>query len=244
MRGGMTFSSGLNGNNGSLYNTPKDIFMPRVGIGYQLDSKTVFRSGFGMFAGFLGQRRGDVQQNGFTQNTNMTLTNDNGLHFITTLANPFPNGVADAVGAAQGLQTYLGQGFTYFNPNPKVPITMRWEASLQRQFKNLVIEAAYVGSKTNHIEVNRNINALPRQYLSTMTTRDDTWNNYLTASITNPMYNLVPGNSQSIYTSTTTSRSTLLSPFPAYGSSTITTTENTGYSWYHSAQLIRSHFSS
>ena len=62
----------------------------------------------------------------------MVLTNDNGLHFLTTLANPFPNGVAEPVGAAAGLQTYLGQGFTYFNQNPKIPVTMRWEASLQR----------------------------------------------------------------------------------------------------------------
>ena len=74
-----------------------------------------------MFAGFLGERRGDVFQNGFTQNTNMVLTNDNGLHFLTTLANPFPNGVAEPVGAAAGLQTYLGQGFTYFNPESQDP---------------------------------------------------------------------------------------------------------------------------
>ncbi len=72
-----------------------------------------------MFAGFLGQRRGDVVQNGFTQNTNMVLTNDNGLHFLTNLANPFPNGVAEPVGAAAGLQTYLGQGFTFFNPESR-----------------------------------------------------------------------------------------------------------------------------
>ena len=164
--GGMTFE-GLNGNDGGLYHTPKNVFMPRFGLAYQLDNSTVFRGGFGMFAGFLGQRRGDVQQNGFTQTTNMVLTTDSGLHFLTTLANPFPNGVTEPVGAAAGYQTYLGQGFTFFNQNPKVPLTMRWEASLQHQFKNFVLETAYVGSKTNHIEVTRNINTLPRQYLST-----------------------------------------------------------------------------
>src|SRR6185312_2331485 len=128
---------------------------PRAGVAYQLDSKTVFRAGAGMFAGFLGQRRGDVQQNGFSQNTNMVLTNDNGLHWLTNLANPFPNGVAEPQGAAAGLQTYLGQGFTFFNQDPKVPVTMRWEASLQRQFKQFVVDVAYVGSKTNHIELTR-----------------------------------------------------------------------------------------
>ena len=193
-----------------------------------------------MFAGFLGERRGDVFQNGFTQNTNMMVSTDNGLHFATTLANPFPLGVAEPVGAAAGLQTYLGQGFTYFNQNPKIPITMRWEASLQHQFKQFLLEANYIGNKTNHIEITRNINTLPRQYLSTLPTRDDTYNNLLTATIANPLLNLVPGNSQGTYTGTTTSRQTLLSPFPAFGSNAINTTENTGYSWYHSFQFTAS----
>jgi hypothetical protein len=205
-----------------------------------MDSKTVLRTGFGMFAGFLGERRGDVLQNGFTQNTNMVLTTDNGLHFLTALANPFPNGVAEAAGASAGLQTYLGQGFTYFNQNPKVPVTMRWEASLQRELKSFLLELNYIGNKTNHIELTRNINALPGQYLSTLKTRDDAYNNVLTASIPNPMYNLVPGNSQGIYTGTTTSRQTLLSPFPAFGSNAINSTENTGYGWYHSLQFTAS----
>jgi hypothetical protein len=236
LRGGMTFA-GINGNNGNLYNTPKNIFMPRVGLAYQLTSRTVVRSGFGMFAGFLGERRGDVQQNGFSQNTNMVLTEDSGLHFLTTLANPFYRGVAEPQGNAAGYQTFLGQGFTFFNPNPKIPITMRWELGLQQEFKGVVIEGSYVGSKTNHIELNRNINALPRQYWSTLRTRDDAWNNYLSASIKNPMYQLVPGNSQGTYTSSNISRQTLLSPFPAFGANALTTQENTGYSWYHSFQF-------
>src|SRR5699024_3347224 len=48
LKGGMTFA-GLNGNDGNLYNTPKDVFMPRLGIAYKLNDKTVLRTGFGMF---------------------------------------------------------------------------------------------------------------------------------------------------------------------------------------------------
>ena len=51
---------------------------------------------------------------------------------------------------------------------------MRWEFGLQQQFRGFVLEANYVGSKTNHIEVTRNINTLPAQYWSTSPTRDDT----------------------------------------------------------------------
>ncbi|MEI9976376.1 MAG: hypothetical protein WDO73_32570 [Ignavibacteriota bacterium] len=103
--------------------------------------------------------------------------------------------------------------------------------------KEVVFEFAYVGSKTNHIEVTRNINTLPYQYLSTQRLRDDTWNNYLTASIANPIAGLVPGNTQSIFTGTTTSRQTLLLPYPEFGSNAINSSENTGYSWYHSLQF-------
>ncbi len=242
LKGGMTFE-GQNGNNGGLYNTPKDVFMPRLGIAYQIDNKTVVRTGFGMFAGFLGERRGDVFQNGFTQATPMIMTNSAGLPLLplqSTLATPFPNGVAEPVGAAAGMQTYLGQGFTFFNQNPMIPVTMRWEASFQRQFKQFLMELNYLGNKTNHIEITRNMNTLPYQYLSTLPTRDDTYNNLMTASISNPLAGLVPGNSQSIYTGSTTSRQTLLSPYPAFGSNAINGTENTGYSWYHSVQFTAS----
>ena len=53
-------------------------------------------------------------------------------------------------------------------------------------------------------------------------------------------YGLVPGNSQGIYTGATTNRQTLLSPYPAFSSNAINTTENTGYAWYHSFQFTAS----
>ena len=89
--------------------------------------------------------------------------------------------------------------------------------------KSILLEANYIGNKSNHLEVTRNINALPAQYLSTLKTRDDVYNNLLTASIPNPMVGLVPGNSQGTYTGTTISRQTLLSPFPAFGANAINT---------------------
>ena len=166
LRGGMTFPT-VGGHGDPLYNTPNDIFLPRLGLAYQLNAKTVIRTGAGLFAGFLGERRSDVLQNGFSQNTNMVLSSDNGLHFLTNLNNPFNNGITEPRGAADGPKTFLGQGFSFFNQNPKVPMTARWQVGVQHDFRQFVLEANYVGSKTNHIEITRNINALPAQYLST-----------------------------------------------------------------------------
>ena len=66
VRGGLTFA-GVNGEPEGLYDTPKNNFMPRVGLAYKIDDKTVLAAGYGMFYGFLGQRRGDVIQSGFSQ---------------------------------------------------------------------------------------------------------------------------------------------------------------------------------
>jgi outer membrane receptor protein involved in Fe transport len=238
-RGGLTFA-GINGNPSSLYNTPKTEWMPRLGLAYQLGSRTVLRSGFGIFYGFLGARRGDVIQSGYSQNTNVVPTTDN-INFIGTLSNPFPNGISEPVGAAAGPQTFLGQTISYFNQNPQPQRVFRWELGLQHQLKGgILLDVNYTGNKTIHIDLNPtgnpnviNTNPLPDRYLCTSPVRDNTCNNYLTGTVPNPFYGLGPaGNTQGTFTNTTIARSTLLTAFPEFG--TINSSVNTGYSWYHS----------
>jgi len=239
--GGLTFA-GVGGNPTGLYNTPKNQIMPRLGLAWQIGNNTVLRTGFGMFYGFLGERRSDVIQSGFSQNTNVVPTTDN-INFTGTLANPFPNGITEPVGSKAGYQTFLGQNISFFNQNPLTPRVMRWELGVQHVFRGgILVDASYTGNKSVHVELNPtgnpnqiNINALPDQYLCTSPFRDNTCNNYLTGTVPNPFYNLVPGNTQGTYTNTTIARSTLLQPFPAFG--TISTTRPQGYSWYHSLVL-------
>lgn len=242
-RGGLNFA-GLNGNPSGLYNTPKTELMPRLGLAYQVDDHTVVRSGFGIFYGFLGARRGDVIQSGFSQNTNVVPTTDN-INFTGTLSNPFPNGISEPVGAAAGPQTFLGQTISYFNQNPQPQRVFRWELGLQHQLKGgILLDLNYTGNKTLHIDLNPtgnpnvvNTNPIPDQYLCTSPVRDDTCNNYLTGTVANPFYKLGPaGNTQGTFTNTTIARSTLLTAYPEFG--TINSSVNTGYSWYHSATVV------
>jgi hypothetical protein len=71
--GGLLFA-GVGGQSNRLYQTPKDTFLPRFGFSYQLNPRTVVRGGAGLFAGFLGQRRGDVFPNGWAQATTIGTT--------------------------------------------------------------------------------------------------------------------------------------------------------------------------
>jgi hypothetical protein len=72
VKGGLMFA-GVDGGSG-LYTTPKNTFLPRLGVAYQLTPKTVLRGGAGLFAGFLGERRGDVIQSGYSQTTTVGTT--------------------------------------------------------------------------------------------------------------------------------------------------------------------------
>lgn len=94
----------------------------------KLTDKTVIRGGYGIFYGFLGQRRGDVNQIGFSATVPLNVTLNNGLTFVETLNNPFEtykNGLPAPLGASEGARTFLGQGISFFNPRPLSPYNQR-----------------------------------------------------------------------------------------------------------------------
>jgi hypothetical protein len=229
--GGLLFA-GVNGQSRGLYETPKKNIMPRFGLAYKLNDKTVIRAGYGIFFGFLGQRRGDVIQTGYSISTNFVPTTD-GATITGTLSNPFPNGLLTPPGSSQGPQTNIGNAISFFNQSPQSPYNQRYELGVQRELPaGFVVEASYVGNRGTHIEINRDINAVPNRFLSTLPTRDATRNTYLTGNVANPFAGLgIPG----VGSSSTIARQNLMRPFPEFGS--ITTTTNDGYSWYHSAQV-------
>lgn len=234
--GGLLFAGKDTGS--GLYKTPKTTFLPRIGVAYQLNDKTVLRGGFGLFAGFLGERRGDVIQPGYTRTTTAILTtNPNGAPLPFTLSTPFANTtIAEPVGNSQGRQTSLGQAISFFNQNPKVSKQARWQVGFQREMRGgWVFEAEYVGNYGYNIEIVRNINALPNKYLNTDNLRTaamTTNNTFLTTGVTNPFAGLLPGTG---FNNATIARSQLLRPFPVFGD--ILTTNNDGKSWYHSGQF-------
>jgi hypothetical protein len=239
VRGGLQFASA--GHRG-LYSTPKANFMPRIGFAYQLDERTVVRGGYGIFYGFLGQRRGDVIQSGFSATTNFVPTNNDidpvtgRVIYIATLSNPFPNGIQEPIGTALGPQTFLGQSITFFNQNPDTSYMQRWELGVQRELPGgIVVEAAYVGNRGTHIEITRNLNALPYKYLIPNPLQNAARISYLSAQVPNPFRNLTPSGATINGASATITRDRLLRPFPEFGD--VNTTNNDGYSWYHSGQF-------
>ena len=232
VRGGLTFAA-VGGLPRTLWERDANNFMPRVGLAFRLTDKTVIRTGYGIFFGFLGVRRGDVIQTGFSETTQLIPSLDGGLTFRATLANPFPDGIKEPLGAALGPMTFVGRGMSFFNTRPLAPYMQRWQFNMQREFPHrVVLDVAYVGNRGAHIETSRNLNALPVVYLSRTGERDQSLINYLSANLPNPFYPLLPGTDRA---GTLISRAALLTAYPHFTS--LSTTTNEGYSWYHSLQV-------
>jgi hypothetical protein len=243
-QGGLLFAGKDTGS--GLYGTPKNTFLPRFGVAYALTPKTVLRAGFGLFAGFLGERRGDVIQPGYTRTTTTPLiANANGApipNFLQNFASVI--NIQEPVGNAAGKATGLGGGIAFFNQDPKVSKQARWQIGVQKELPwGFVGEAVYVGNYGYDIEIARNINALPNDFLiqgdsptpaliAAMAARDTA----LGFDLPSPFRSLAEFAGTGFGASNgNIDRSQLFRPFPAFGD--ITSSVNDGKSWYHAGQF-------
>jgi len=227
--GGLNFV-GVNGNPREFWQGPSLNWNPRVGLAYQLTSKTVLRAGYGIFYGSIGSFKTGANLAGFSQSTPIEASNDNGLTFKATLANPLPTGLLAPLGPAGGMETNLNGSVSFFATSRKLPYAQRWSLGIQRQLpSSFMVEVSYVGNRGTRLPVNRNLNFTPAQYLSTSPMRDAKTISYLSATSPSPFYGLNP-----LFTSSTITRGTLLMPYPQFGN--VTFSDSVGYSWYHSMQ--------
>jgi hypothetical protein len=230
--------------NRELYTTPRKSFSPRFGFAWTpkfLGGKTVLRGGTGIFYQPYGVTA--YNQTGFNQRTDLVPTLDSYLTPAATLSNPFPNGILQPIGSSQGLATFVGRNVAFFNPHPLAPYSLRWNFDIQQQLsKDLVLEVGYMGNHAVHLTVDRQLNYVPRQYLSTSPLRDQAAIDRLSANVANPFANLVPGTNLN---GATVARSQLLVPYPEFtagvfnssSSGVIQQATNAGSSYFHQLQV-------
>ena len=227
--GGLTWA-----NQGSLGRSPfraeKNIWMPRIGFAYQLNSKTIARGGYGIFYTVNGIYTIVPIQTGFSQSTPIQASLDSGLTYIATTANPFPTGLLQPFGTSKGFVQNLGQSISFHSADRRRSYSQRWSLGVQRMLPaEFVLEVSYVGSRVTRLLVDRDYNTAPARYLSTSPLRDQRTIDFLSASFLSPFYGIDPIYGRNM------SRANLLRPYPQFGS--ITGAEPIGYSCYHSMQV-------
>jgi len=138
----------------------KTAFAPRVGIAYQLDKKTVIRSGYGR--GYDLGIFGSIFGHNVTQNLPVlgiqTLAPANNFETVFTLdkgPTAFnPATILDSQPKGPNGRPILPNGVTPFviANNMRMPTVDAWNFSIQRQMTDTIsLEAAYVGNKGTHV---------------------------------------------------------------------------------------------
>jgi len=234
VRGGYLFAS--SGNRG-LWKRDNRNLMPRIGVAYALDRKTALNAGFGMYFENLGLTTTvNPRQPGFSRMTSVSSSNDNGVSFVTTFADPIREGLLQPVGKSLGLMTDIdGGGRTFERFITKNPYSQRWSLGVQRELPlNAILRATYIGSHTVRLMINRNYNAVPLQHLSTSPVRDQAKIDWMSANVPNP-FRGVSGVTSGLFTGATMSRAQLLRPHPQFGDFSMG--EPSGYGTYHALQV-------
>ena len=237
VRGGLFFATPENRRN---VVADKTNWQPRIGLAYRLTTRTVLRTGFGIF--YSGWWQPFVNATGFSAQTDMVATLDGGLTPADTLANPFPNGLVQPTGASLGLRTLLGQTLSPYDYDRKNIRNDRWSFGFQQQLlRDLQVEINYVGQRAPNLITSSSasdsglvINAGSNGTGGTFDQRYYSLGTRLNVRVPNPFLGLIPAPSNLAGTTVTVAQ--LLEPYPSFGNINLNRTPG-GTSHYHSLQM-------
>jgi hypothetical protein len=151
-------------------------FAPRGGFAWSISPDTVLRGGYGLFWAppqYPFPSETNMGTRGYTAVTSYFASADGGLTPAGTLTNPFPNGIEQPKGSAQGLLTGAGGDVDFVDQFSKPAYVHQFSVDLQRQLPaNMAVTVGYVGSRgenllvggTNAVSVN--INQLDPSYMA------------------------------------------------------------------------------
>ncbi len=188
----------------STFTAGTHLLLPRAGVVYQLNDKTVLRAGYGWYYDTLNANNTRPNQRGYSQTTSTSVSNDNGLTFCCSvgaaaglsagrnpLLDPFPVRAGgtrfdEPYGNTLGLMALTGTNYT-FTPRDYVPAwQQRWRIGLQRELmRNMAIEVSYNGSYSL-VPITQTISFLPEQYWASGSTRNQALDNELNRTVPNP----------------------------------------------------------
>jgi hypothetical protein len=194
---------GQNGNSRSARQLHKGDFGPRVGIAYRLQDKTVLRAGYGVIwiemAGITTPFT--TPQFPFIQTVSQrTLDNITPAFVLAGGPSVVPVGLTPDAGLGQGVFTVdrdLGSGYA-----------QQWNFAIQHELmKNMVVEAAYAGSKITHV-------GIPDVNINQLTVSQLALGNTLLTRVPNPYFGQIPRSSS--LGDPTIPVAQLLKPFPRF----------------------------
>ncbi|HWB82810.1 MAG TPA: carboxypeptidase regulatory-like domain-containing protein [Bryobacteraceae bacterium] len=204
-------------NNPGSWDSPKFLFEPRLGMALRINSETALRAGWARYiipAGLTDGLNilGSVPYPGY----DATSTAVGLLEGVPqqTLSNPFPGGLVPPTGKDYGRYTSLGTSATWYQQNFSPGVNDRFNVSVQRQLPaKLLADVTFFMNLGHNLPYSQDLNMVdPRIAYSV--------GNAVNQSVPNPFYNLLTPNQMpgQLRTQKSVSVSSLLGPYPQYGS--------------------------
>lgn len=219
---------GLNGTSRKLQNSKTTNFDPRLGISYSPDSKTVVRTGFGIFHHPLAAWEQFPPALGVNRVSTSIIAEPDGVTPLYNMSNPFPKGLPEPSGNSAGLAIGLGQNIVGPLRTQSIAYQANWSFDIQRQLPGrFVVTTAYVGNAGTHLMTPIQFNQLPASALAL--------GSQLQRVVDNPFYGVITDPSSTLSASTI-QYGQLLRPYPQFlnvrGNNV-----GAGHSSYHAGQL-------
>ena len=215
--GGYLFAGDSLGRRAIRNTSPRQI-NPRIGIVYELNPKTVIRTGYGVFFGLPSYAASSGYTSNAFQSSTPWLATIDGVNLNATLSNPFPSGYNFSNGSKDGLLSQLGQGLSGAIPDTLQPVySQQWNINIQRNLgRDMLFEIAYAGNRGTHLALSSQLDQLRPEQLGL--------GNALLELVPNPFYGFVTAGALA---QPTIQRGQLLRPFPLWNGVTAT---NAAYS--------------
>ena len=205
-----------------IYLTDFQNIQPRIGIAWQFLSKTVLRTGFGIYhqtATQAGNTDGFNAKTNYIESLDGGVTPSAGLTGPYSLVNPYPNGIVAPSGSSLGLLTNVGNALTLDGNQRIIPRTFQYSFGLQQRLPwNSMVEATYVGSMTVHAPMAAQLDYYP---LSDVLIGQNT-NSFLNRKVNNPFYGILPATSTQ-GASPQIAAQELMRPYPEFNGITFST---------------------
>lgn len=217
----------------SPFDSDMNNWQPRIGFAYAANEKTAIRAGYGLFYQLSRATVFGRPGTGFTINAPVVWTTDSNATLNRRMNNPFPDGILQPPGRAEGDATLLGFGVgTILPSNNRNPEYHSWNFSIQRELPmQSVLELNYTGSRGVHL-------FMP---ITTLSPLDPSYwaqgRTSLQANVPNPFYGQIT-DARSLLSGQMVQRYRLLRPMPQFDGTNVGTAEPArGDSNYHALQV-------
>jgi hypothetical protein len=235
LRGGLEFA-GVNGNPESVGKMDYNNFQPRIGAAFQIGARTVLRGGYGLY--YMNPNNDWNRTTGFSTTTPLVNTLDEGRTLLPNLlGNPFP-AVNQPVGSSLGYNTFVGQNFTWFNPNMSTPRYHSFSFGIQHQLtQGSTLDVSYVGSRTVGANNERDFNIPSADFLARCDIQQGGSPDFCNQLVPNPFRGIDAFRGTSLFTAASISNYQLNRPFPQFTGNLLQQGLGESRIWYNSLQV-------